>query len=161
MSKTERPVPEIKHERSFFYDEPQFLYAAVDGNPVGSLEYTRNIESGGWTLDSILVRDQKRGRGIGDALLKAFVNEIGTDQPVDAYIEHESTHQAIVNKYAGGLSPDETRELPFEDLSSLAWVRWFRSCGIETTNISVTMNPIEFGETTYAIVYEGVTLPKP
>lgn len=161
MATLERPVPEITHERSLFYDEPQFLYAAIDGNPVGSIEYTRNFESGGWTLDSILVRDQKRGRGIGKALVKAFVKEIGTDQPVDAFIQHETTHQAIVNKYAVGLLPDETRDLPLEDLSSLAWVRWFKSCGIETTNISVTMNPIEFGETTYAIVYEGVTLPNP
>ena len=157
MTSLERPVPEIKHAKSFSYDEPQFLFAAIDGNPVGSLEFTRNFESGGWTLDSILVRDQKQGQGIGDALLKTFVKEIGTDQPVDAYIEHKSTHQAIVNKYAGGLSPDETRDLPLEDLPSLAWVRWFRRCGIETTNISVTMNPIEFGETTYAIVYEGRT----
>lgn len=161
MSKAERPVPEIKHERSFFYDEPQFLYAAIDGNPVGSLEYTRNFESGGWTLDSILVRDQKQGQGIGDALLKAFVEEIGTDQPVDAFIEHKATHQTIVRKYAEGLLPDETKEIPFEELPSLAWVRWFRNCGIETTKISVTMNPIEFGETTYAIIYEGVTLPNP
>lgn len=157
MSKIERPNPLIKHESSFF--QSHFLRAEVNGIPEGSLEYVKNDESGGWSIDSIFVRDQIRGRGIGDALVRAFVSEVGPNQLVDAYIEHESTHQALVNKYAGGLSPDETRDIPLEELPSLAWVRWFKNVGIETTNISVTMNPIEFGETTYAIVYEGITLP--
>ncbi|MBP9716959.1 MAG: GNAT family N-acetyltransferase [Candidatus Levybacteria bacterium] len=157
MTTPERPIPEIVHRYEDPYKHAGSLKAFVGNERVGYMEYSRNYETSGWNLDFVIVNDNIQGKGVGKALIRSFVDQVGSGQKVSATIIHEATYQTLVDRYGIG-SPGDTTEVPEEDYPSLALVRGLKMCGIEVTKISVGLNLPEIEDINCNVALEGRTL---
>ncbi len=158
MAISERPAPQIVHRYEDPYKHASTLKAFINNERVGSMDYVRNYETGGWNIENVMVNDEAQGRGIGKALLSSFVDQVGSGQTVHAAIIHEATYQTLVERYTNGLMQGETRDVPDEDFPSLALVRGLRLCGIEVTKISVGSNLPHTGDIPFNVDFHGRTL---
>lgn len=155
---SERRVPQVIHRYEDPHKHSSSLRAFVNNERVGYMEYVRNYDNGGWNIENVIVDDGAKGMGIGQALLKSFVDHVGTGQTVYGAIIHEATYKALVERYTDGLKPGEKRDVPVDDFPSLALVRGLRFCGIEVTKISVGANPPEIDEILCNVEFQGKTL---
>ncbi len=157
MAISERPIPQVIHKYEDPYKHSSSLKAFVNNERVGYLQYVRNYDTGGWNIENVMVDDGAKGLGIGQALLRSFVDHVGPDQAVHGAIIHEATYKALVERYTYGLNPGEKRDVPVDDFPSLALVRGLRFCGIEVTKISVGANLPEIEDILCNVEFQGRT----
>lgn len=156
MSAARQEAPTIKHKEGRYTYNSQNLSAFYGDVYCGGLTYFWNAEKSIWELETLEVGDQFRGKGIGLALINAFAEKVGPDQPVHGAIIHPRSQAKFAEAYrTSGLSGEYL--ITEEGFAAIPLARALKRGGIEVTKISVAPNLLDLEDNPFEIELWGKT----
>ncbi len=113
-----------------------------DNRPYGNIDYYWDSEENYWKMEDIHILAGKgfRKKGLGKILLKAFCQEIGSNQLIHAVVVHKDTLSVLKEKYSNMMLPGESLFITGEDLKNVPFAKFLESGGIKVDRISFVKN---------------------
>jgi predicted GNAT family acetyltransferase len=127
------------------------------GQSYGSLEYYWDPEENCWQIENITVKKGFKKKGLGKALLKAFCQEVGPNQPIHAVITHKKTVSALKEKCSNRMLLGEVISITGEDLKDIPFVKFLESGGIRVNRITFKKDRQCGKNYSYCIREQGIT----